>query len=84
MGQFFVPIVRLDPIERILIFVLMEQFIPFVPVKEFISKEHLFIPMVRLDPVEQILILVPMEQFIPMKQFVPMVQLDATNSNNKF
>ena len=76
--------IRFDPTKQILIFVLMEQFIPFVPVKEFISKEHLFIPMVRLDPVEQILILVPMEQFIPMKLFVPMVQLDATNSNNKF
>ena len=76
--------IRFDPTEKILIFVLMEQFIPFVPIKQFISKEHLFIPMVRLDPVKQILILVPMEQFIPMKQFVPMVQLDATNSNNKF
>ena len=72
----------------------MEQFILFVPVKQFVSVEHFFIPMVRLDPVEQILIFVSMEQFIPMKQFVPMlrlnlieqilifvpmVQLDATN-----
>jgi len=55
VGQFFVPIVRLDPIEQILIFVLMEQ----------------FVSMVLLVSIEQILI------------FVPIVLLDATNSNNK-
>ena len=60
----FSPMVRLDPIERLLIFVLMEQFVSFVP-------------MLSLNPIEQILIFVPMKQFVLMEK---LVQLDATNS----
>ena len=61
--------VKFDAIEQILIFDLMEQFVPSIPMKLFIPVEQFFVPMVRLDPVEQILIFVLMEQFV---QFVPM------------
>ena len=69
MEQFFIPMVKLDAIEQILIIDVMEQFVPSIPMKLFIPVEQFFVPMVRLDPVEQILIFVLMEQFV---QFVPM------------
>ena len=67
MEQFFIPMVKLDAIEQILIFDVMEQFVPSIPMKQFVLVEQFFVPMVRLDPIEQILIFVLMEQFVPMK-----------------
>ena len=61
--------------------------------EQFVSMEHFFVPMERFDRIEQIIIFVLMEQFVSMVLlvsieqiliFVPIVLLDATNSNNKF
>ena len=60
--------------------------------EQFVSMEHFFVPMERFDRIEQIIIFVLMEQFVSMVLlvsieqiliFVPIVLLDATNSNNK-
>ena len=56
---FLVLMVKLDAIEQILIIDVMEQFVPSIPMKQFVPVEQFFVPMVRLDPIEQILIFVP-------------------------